>query len=113
MNRVEYRMTAADLRTFDRWHARGAAILLAVLVLMPWLLGIGPNAVREGARAAAAPTASSEGASSQGAASRNASSRDAASQGAASHDVPRPAATPPGDPSVDAGRPAAPAASGG
>lgn len=54
MSRVDYHMSAADLRTFDRWQSRGAAILLATLVLMPWLIGIGPNSVRpETARAAA------------------------------------------------------------
>jgi hypothetical protein len=40
-------MSAADLRTFDRWHARGALILVAALLLMPWILGIGPNAARD------------------------------------------------------------------
>lgn len=45
MSRVEYRMSTEDLRTFDRWHARGAMVLAAVLLLMPWMLGIGPNSV--------------------------------------------------------------------
>ena len=49
MSRVEYRMSTEDLRTFDRWHARGAMVLAAVLLLMPWILGIGPNSVRPAA----------------------------------------------------------------
>ena len=56
MSRVEYRMSPDDLRTFDRWHARGAMVLAAALLLMPWMLGIGPNSVRPadgGATAAA------------------------------------------------------------
>ncbi len=57
MSRVEYRMSAEDVRTFDRWHARGAMVLLAVLLTMPWILGIGPNAVRpaDGPATIAAP----------------------------------------------------------
>ena len=57
MSRVEYRMSAEDLRTFDRWHARGAMALVAVLLTMPWILGIGPNAVRpaDGPATIAAP----------------------------------------------------------
>jgi hypothetical protein len=58
MSRVDYHMSAADLRTFDRWQSRGAAILLATLVLMPWLIGIGPNSVRPEAARAATPNAS-------------------------------------------------------
>jgi hypothetical protein len=57
MSRVDYQMSPADLRTFDRWHSRGAAILLAALVVMPWLVGIGPNSVRPEAASAAPATA--------------------------------------------------------
>ena len=56
MARVRYQMSVEDLRTFDRWHAYGAAILLAVLLLMPWILGLGPNAARPAASDAAART---------------------------------------------------------
>jgi hypothetical protein len=56
MSRIEYRMSAEDLRTFDRWHARGAMVLAAVLLLMPWMLGIGPNSVGPAGRHADAAT---------------------------------------------------------
>jgi hypothetical protein len=62
MSRVDYEMSAADLRTFDRWHARGALILVAALLLMPWILGIGPNAARDLAAPSAAPSAAPAGA---------------------------------------------------
>jgi hypothetical protein len=59
MSRVDYQMSPADLRAFGRWHSRGAAILLAALVLMPWMIGIGPNSARH---EAAQATASNESA---------------------------------------------------
>ena len=51
-------MTPDSLRSFNRWHLIMALILLALLLLLPWTLGIGPNSWRDcvpAPRAAAAP----------------------------------------------------------
>ena len=41
-----YGMTAESFRAYNRWHWILAAILLALLLLLPWLFGIGPNSWR-------------------------------------------------------------------
>jgi hypothetical protein len=52
-------LSPAAVRSLDRWHLLGALALLALLLLLPLLFGIGPNSWRtcaaEGAATMAAP----------------------------------------------------------
>ncbi len=50
-------LSADSLRTYNRWHGAVALVLGALLLLLPWTLGIGPNSWRDclPVRAAAAP----------------------------------------------------------
>ncbi len=42
-----YSLTPDSLRSFNRWHWIIALILLALLLLLPWIAGIGPNSWKE------------------------------------------------------------------
>ena len=57
---THYSLNPDSLRSYNRWHGIMALILLALLLLLPWTLGIGPSSWREclpTARVAAAPAA--------------------------------------------------------
>lgn len=43
-----------SLRTFNRWHLIGTIVLLLLLLLLPWIAGIGPNSWRACCEPAAA-----------------------------------------------------------
>ena len=40
-------LSADSLRTYDRWHGIVGVVLGALLLLLPWTLGIGPNSWRD------------------------------------------------------------------
>jgi outer membrane protein OmpA-like peptidoglycan-associated protein len=42
-----YHLSPASLRTWHRWHLLVALALAALLLLLPWLFGIGPNSWRD------------------------------------------------------------------
>lgn len=55
-----YSLTPDSLRTYNRWHWLVALALLVLLLVLPWMFGIGPNSWRDclpaAAPVAAAPT---------------------------------------------------------
>lgn len=52
-------LNASSLRTFNAWHWIGTILLVLLLLLLPWIAGIGPNSWRDccAPAAAAAPVA--------------------------------------------------------